>query len=105
MKKFIFALAFLSTMFSAGAASANNDCTFSTPAVADPSCSVEVQPVTLEPSDTQTLSAPTAPGTNPAVNSQLPVTGVETVSIALFGALMVAGGVVLVGRSRQADQA
>lgn len=112
MKKFILALGFTGALFVASPASAA-DCTFSTPDVADSACSNDTDPGAVDPNGNgaapgtnggngggtvQVQSA--APAVSPASRSQLPVTGVETASIALAGLAMVAGGAVMVTRSK-----
>ncbi len=97
MKKLLVAASFLTVALTGGPASAA-DCEFSTPAVADPACSVDVKPVTLDPSPQ--IAAPKALA--PSGNGQLPVTGTETATFAMAGALMVAGGGLMVARSRKA---
>ena len=110
MKKVLLAAPVLAvTLGLAGPVAASDDsCTFSTPDVASPECSVDVQPVTLEPTETQTVSAPDLPTTpdaqtQPGARTQLPVTGVETATMAAFGLAMVGGGAMLVARSRRGE--
>ncbi len=106
MKKLILALGFTGALFVASPASAA-DCTFSTPQVADPACSNETDSGAVDPNangssgggNVQVQSA--APAVAPAARSQLPVTGVETASIALAGLAMVAGGAVMVTRTKK----
>ncbi len=101
-KKIILAASFLSIGLGLAAAPASAaDCVFSTPAVADPSCTTEVKPVPLNPTtpSTPAVSSPTA--ARPTATAQLPVTGVETAVLVSTGALLVAGGSVLVARTRR----
>jgi LPXTG-motif cell wall-anchored protein len=86
----------------AGAASADTvECQFSDVAATNPKCSVEVKAVTLPADPTETVAAPrtTAP-----TNVQLPVTGGDAATLALAGAALLGGGVLLVARSRQLEE-
>lgn len=103
-KKIILVASFLSLGLGLAAAPASAaECVFSTPAVADPSCTTEVKPVPLNPttpsSGTPTASTPTA--ARPTARPSLPVTGAETAILASTGVLLVAGGSVLVARTRR----
>lgn len=98
-KKILLTASFLSLGLGLAAAPASAaDCVFSTPAVADPSCTTEVKPVPLNPT-TPGATGPTA--TRPTARGQLPVTGAETAVLVSTGALLVAGGSVLVARTRR----
>ncbi len=103
MKKTILAATLLSLGLGLAAAPASAaDCVFSTPAVADPSCTTEVKPVPLNPSSpggTPSGSTPIAARPTPA--GSLPVTGSETAVLASTGVLLVAGGALLVARTRR----
>ena len=82
------------------------DCTFSTPAAGSEDCSNEVEAKPITPTGPVTPSNPNVQPqtTQPTQTTQtnLPVTGGETATLAAAGAALVAGGVLMVRRSRSA---
>lgn len=79
------------------------DCTFSTPAAGSEDCSNEVEAKPITPTGPVTPSNPTVqPQTTQPTQTNLPVTGGETATLVAAGAAMVAGGVLMVRRSRSA---
>ncbi len=87
-------------VYSGGVSAA--DCAFSNVAATEPECTIDVKPTTLtpgQPSVEGPSSVPTPAVTTP--KQSLPVTGGDVMTLVLAGGTLVAGGAVLVSRSRR----